>query len=178
MSNAFVRSIRPVIGAVVALGFLAVGCNAPPAATVNPPVAVRTAVEVSGEETATLTSPPNVPPAITRTSPTRVIVNLEVMEKKMRLADGAEYMMWTFGGTVPGSFVRVIGGGTLGGEVRTATSWPVTSGAVRMATMSTPPAGGGALQPATTRQAVASAPVRCNADRICVEDMWSPMECG
>jgi nitrite reductase (NO-forming) len=56
---------------------------------------------------ATLTSPPHVPPPITRNSPARVIVNLQVIEKKMQLTNGTEYMMWTFGGTVPGSFIRV-----------------------------------------------------------------------
>jgi nitrite reductase (NO-forming) len=36
-----------------------------------------------------------------------VLVNLEVIEKTARLADGVEYNFWTFGGTVPGSFIRV-----------------------------------------------------------------------
>lgn len=63
--------------------------------------------EVSGEEVATLTAPPNVPAPITRTHPTKVKVELEVVEKVMKMADGVEYEYWTFGGTVPGSFIRV-----------------------------------------------------------------------
>jgi nitrite reductase (NO-forming) len=63
--------------------------------------------EIIGQETAILTDAPNVPPAITRTNATRVIVNLDIVEKKMRLADGVEYTMWTFGGSVPGKFIRV-----------------------------------------------------------------------
>jgi nitrite reductase (NO-forming) len=63
--------------------------------------------EIVGQETAVLTSAPNVPAPITRTHATRVIVNLEVSEKPMRLADGVEYTMWTFGGSVPGTFIRV-----------------------------------------------------------------------
>ena len=63
--------------------------------------------EIVGQETAILTDAPNVPPAITRDHATKVIVNLEVIEKKMRLADGVEYTMWTFGGSVPGKFIRV-----------------------------------------------------------------------
>jgi nitrite reductase (NO-forming) len=59
------------------------------------------------EEIATLASPPNVPPAITRKSPVKLIVNLEVIEKKMKITDGVDYTFWTFGGTVPGSFIRV-----------------------------------------------------------------------
>lgn|GEM_PF-6254640 len=35
------------------------------------------------------------------------MVNLEVSEKTMPIADGVDYTFWTFGGTVPGSFIRV-----------------------------------------------------------------------
>jgi nitrite reductase (NO-forming) len=62
---------------------------------------------ISGEETAVLTEAPNVPPPITRRHPTKVIVNLEVHETTARLADGVEYTFWTFGGRVPGRFIRV-----------------------------------------------------------------------
>jgi nitrite reductase (NO-forming) len=72
------------------------------------PIPVRTApADVRGEEIAILTAPPFVPPAITRNYPTKVKVDLEVIEKTMRLADGVDYTFWTFGGTVPGSFIRV-----------------------------------------------------------------------
>ena len=63
--------------------------------------------KIVGQETAILTAAPNVPAPITRTHATRVIVNLEVTEKAMRLADGVQYTMWTFGGSVPGTFIRV-----------------------------------------------------------------------
>lgn len=56
---------------------------------------------------ATLTSPPKVPPATNRTKPARVAVNLTVKEVVLPMADGTEYTYWTFGGTVPGSFIRV-----------------------------------------------------------------------
>ena len=58
-------------------------------------------------ETAVLTAPPNVPPPITRTHPAKVLVELEVSEVTKRLADGVEYTFWTFGGEVPGLFIRV-----------------------------------------------------------------------
>ena len=70
-------------------------------------VPVRDLPEIRGEETALLTAPPMVPPAITRNHAAKVKVRLNVIEKKMRLADGVEYEFWTFGGTVPGSFIRV-----------------------------------------------------------------------
>ena len=62
---------------------------------------------VQGEEVAVLTFAPNVPPPIKRTHATKVIVELEVKEVTRRLADGVEYVFWTFGGDVPGSFIRV-----------------------------------------------------------------------
>lgn len=62
---------------------------------------------ITGEENAVLTQPPNVPPVITRTYATKVIVRLEVHEVVKRMADGVEYLFWTFGGDVPGSFIRV-----------------------------------------------------------------------
>jgi len=63
--------------------------------------------ESQGEEVAVVTQAPNVPPPITRKHPTKIIVNLEVREVTKRLADGVEYVFWTFGGDVPGSFIRV-----------------------------------------------------------------------
>ncbi|MFO1476703.1 MAG: copper-containing nitrite reductase [Verrucomicrobiota bacterium] len=63
--------------------------------------------EVRGQETAILVAPPNVPPPITRRYPTRVVVNLEVREVTRRLADGVDYVFWTFGGAVPGNFIRI-----------------------------------------------------------------------
>lgn len=63
--------------------------------------------EIIGQEIAVPTAPPNVPAPITRSHATKVIVNLDVVERPMSIADGVTYPMWTFGGTVPGRFVRV-----------------------------------------------------------------------
>src|SRR5205814_3461519 len=71
------------------------------------PGAKRVDPDVTGVETAVLTQAPNVPPPITRKKPAKVIVNVEVREVTKRLADGVEYVFWTFGGDVPGSFIRV-----------------------------------------------------------------------
>lgn len=62
---------------------------------------------IQGEEVAILTSAPNVPPPITRKYATKVIVNLETKEVVKRMADGVDYTFWTFGGDVPGKFIRV-----------------------------------------------------------------------
>nr|WP_312177917.1 multicopper oxidase domain-containing protein [Moraxella sp. CTOTU46934] len=58
-------------------------------------------------EEAVLTHAPNVPPPITRKTPAKVVVKMETVEKVMRMADGVDYMFWTFGGQVPGQFIRV-----------------------------------------------------------------------
>jgi nitrite reductase (NO-forming) len=62
---------------------------------------------IRGEERAVLTAPPFVPDPITRDYATKVTVELEMFEKTMEIAPGVEYNFWTFGGTVPGSFIRV-----------------------------------------------------------------------
>ena len=64
-------------------------------------------VPLKGEEIAILTDAPNVPPPITRDHPTKVKVELEVTEVVKRMADGVTYTFWTFGGSVPGKFIRV-----------------------------------------------------------------------
>lgn len=58
-------------------------------------------------EHAILTHAPQVPPRITRTHPAKVIVKLETKELEMELASGVKYTFWTFGGRVPGKFIRV-----------------------------------------------------------------------
>ena len=63
--------------------------------------------EALPEIEAILTSAPAVPPPVDRTSSARVVVNLETTEEKGTLAEGVQYTFWTFGGTVPGPFVRV-----------------------------------------------------------------------
>jgi nitrite reductase (NO-forming) len=70
-------------------------------------IPVRDLPAIKGAETAVLTAAPTVPPPIARDYATRVMVKLEVMEKRMQIAPGVEYDFWTFGGSVPGSFIRV-----------------------------------------------------------------------
>jgi nitrite reductase (NO-forming) len=62
---------------------------------------------------AVLTSPPNVPPPTNRNYPAKVVVELEVTEVDMPISEGVTYTFWTFGGTVPGSFIRVRQGDTV-----------------------------------------------------------------
>ncbi|MEZ5003397.1 MAG: copper-containing nitrite reductase [Chitinophagales bacterium] len=54
---------------------------------------------------------PNVPPPVKpNRGALKQIINMEVVEKVGRLADGVEYDFWTFSGTVPGQFIRIAEG--------------------------------------------------------------------
>jgi nitrite reductase (NO-forming) len=64
-------------------------------------------MELMGEEHAVITQAPFVSPPIRRNFAAKVTVDLEVREVVKRLSDGVEYLFWTFGGDVPGSFIRV-----------------------------------------------------------------------
>ena len=63
-------------------------------------------IPVSREMIAELTSPPNVPTPVGRRKAKKLIVKMEILEKVGEMTDGVKYMYWTFGGTVPGSFIR------------------------------------------------------------------------
>ena len=94
--------------ATVAFGFLtSVSVSGAGAATPNGPAAKGTDSTIIGEEVAVLTQAPLVPPPVRRTHATKVLVNLEVREVVKRMADGVDYLFWTFGGDVPGSFIRI-----------------------------------------------------------------------
>lgn len=62
---------------------------------------------IDGEQVAVVTDAPAVPAPITRDYATRLIVNLDVIETVDEIAPGVEYNVWTFGGKVPGKFIRV-----------------------------------------------------------------------
>jgi nitrite reductase (NO-forming) len=108
-ASTFKRLLPPIlVGAIVLVATAAVSGIGRGSATAYSPVPIRVpSDEIIGQEIAVVTDAPNVPPAITRTHSTKVVVTLDVIEKKMRLADGVDYTMWTFGGSVPGKFIRV-----------------------------------------------------------------------
>ncbi|GAA4445336.1 copper-containing nitrite reductase [Pontibacter saemangeumensis] len=56
---------------------------------------------------AELTDAPLVPAPITRKHAAKVVVQLEVTEVVKKMADGVDYTFWTFGGSVPGKFIRI-----------------------------------------------------------------------
>ncbi len=71
------------------------------------PLSALAKEEIVGKENAILTDPPLVPPPITRKHATHVVVNLEVKELTARMADGVDYVYWTYGGKVPGKMIRI-----------------------------------------------------------------------
>jgi nitrite reductase (NO-forming) len=115
---------RPLSTVLAALAVFALAAcsDKPPAspAAATPPTSTSVASQrgdfgpPQGEPIkAVLTSPPHVPPPIHRNYPAKVIVELEVIEKEMPISEGVSYTFWTFGGTVPGSFIRVRQGDTV-----------------------------------------------------------------
>jgi nitrite reductase (NO-forming) len=63
-------------------------------------------IPVEGEMIAELTAPPFVPKPIGNRAATKLIVNMEIKELEGEMVDGVKYTYWTFGGSVPGSFIR------------------------------------------------------------------------
>jgi nitrite reductase (NO-forming) len=59
------------------------------------------------------THAPEVPPPTRRSHAAKVVVELEVREVVREIADGVKYTFWTFGGQVPGRFIRVREGDTV-----------------------------------------------------------------
>ncbi|WP_456069834.1 copper-containing nitrite reductase [Haemophilus paraphrohaemolyticus] len=50
---------------------------------------------------------PNVPKPIERTTPAKVVVKLEALEKVMEIESGVKFKYWTFNGSTPAPFIRV-----------------------------------------------------------------------
>ena len=97
---------RKSIPALVCAASLSLVFSALPADAPTKPVKPADP-EAIGVEKALLTQAPNVPPPIKRKHSAKVVVHLEVKEVTKRIADGVDYTFWTFGGDVPGSFIRI-----------------------------------------------------------------------
>lgn len=63
-------------------------------------------IKVFGEEIAELTPPPFVPASVAHRKATKLIVDMEILELEGEMTNGVTYTYWTFGGSVPGSFIR------------------------------------------------------------------------
>ncbi|WP_347921832.1 copper-containing nitrite reductase [Pontimicrobium sp. SW4] len=65
-----------------------------------------TTIVIKGTMEAELTAPPFVPAPVGDRPAKKLIVNMEILEEVGTMTDGVEYVYWTFGGSVPGSFIR------------------------------------------------------------------------
>jgi len=63
-------------------------------------------ISIKGTMDAELTAPPFVPAPVGNRPAKKLLVNMEIIEKEGTMSDGVQYMYWTFGGSVPGSFIR------------------------------------------------------------------------
>lgn len=102
--SAFFRQALPVI---LSLSILLFSCKSNSSNNNSGDDTAKIDTALTGTVTAELTVAPNVPKPLTYTSPKKVIVQLETMEKVMPISDSSEYTFWTFGGHVPGNFIRV-----------------------------------------------------------------------
>ena len=77
----------------------------------NNSTALTTLPEITGSRVAELTDAPNVPKRVEENGGAqRVVVNLTVQEVTKQVMPGVTYKFWTFGGNVPGKFIRVTQG--------------------------------------------------------------------
>jgi nitrite reductase (NO-forming) len=63
-------------------------------------------VVTQGEMEAELTAPPHVPKPVGDRKAMKLKLNMEIKEQEGTMTDGVKYIYWTFGGSVPGSFIR------------------------------------------------------------------------
>ncbi|WJS92748.1 copper-containing nitrite reductase [Flavobacterium johnsoniae] len=63
-------------------------------------------IMTEGEMEAELTSPPHVPKLVGSRTAMKLKLNMEIKEQEGTMTDGVKYTYWTFGGSVPGSFIR------------------------------------------------------------------------
>jgi nitrite reductase (NO-forming) len=95
------------LAAGVALATVVLVSLDPSAVTPRSDMGAPTLPELRGEEVAVLTQAPLVPPPIARDYATKVLVELESVELTKEISPGVDYTFWTFGGSVPGNFIRV-----------------------------------------------------------------------
>jgi nitrite reductase (NO-forming) len=92
------------ISLIAVTGLLLVGCGNKDEKKIAKVDA--TTIPIKGTMKAELTAPPFVPAPVGNRPAKKLIVDMEILEKEGTMADGVTYVYWTFGGSVPGSFIR------------------------------------------------------------------------
>ncbi len=90
---------------LISIALFAFACNNPSEKKAKKNVDA-TSIPIDGEMNAELTSPPLVPKPIGDRAAKKLIVHMEILEQEGEMANGVSYVYWTFGGSVPGSFIR------------------------------------------------------------------------
>lgn len=98
------NSALALFASIAVIALLLTSCDKPSGKGNDPDDA--TSIKVSGEMKAELTAPPLVPAPIGNRGAMKVIIEMEILEKVGEMANGVNYVYWTFGGSVPGSFIR------------------------------------------------------------------------
>jgi len=96
------KKILGHIGLMAIAMLLFVSCNSTEKKKIIDPAKIQ----IKGTMDAVLTTPPMVPAPIGDRTAKKLIVKLEILEMEGEMADGVKYNYWTFGGSVPGSFIR------------------------------------------------------------------------
>ncbi|MDX1768109.1 MAG: nitrite reductase, copper-containing, partial [Arenibacter troitsensis] len=63
-------------------------------------------IPANREMIAELTAPPHVPTPVGDRKAKLLKVDMEILEQEGEMTNGVRYVYWTFGGSVPGSFIR------------------------------------------------------------------------
>ncbi|PKA82349.1 dissimilatory nitrite reductase (NO-forming) copper type apoprotein [Ulvibacter sp. MAR_2010_11] len=96
------NSVLPFLAILLALGMVTSCVNDQDPKTYDDAEDIPATREMIAE----LTSPPFVPTPVGKRKAKKLIVNMEILEEESEITDGVRYVFWTFGGTVPGSFIR------------------------------------------------------------------------
>lgn len=91
---------------LLSLCFLGLGWQCQSPTTQEKPSPEAASIKIKGTQMAQLTHPPLVPKPVGNRPAQRLLVSMEIVEKTAEMTNGVSYVYWTYGGTVPGQFIR------------------------------------------------------------------------
>lgn len=97
-----IKSIITLLSLCIISGLYLLSCGGDHTPVKKDPAKMK----IKGTMNAELTAPPFVPAPVGDRRAKKLIINMEILEKEGPMTDGVQYVYWTFGGSVPGSFIR------------------------------------------------------------------------